>query len=89
MDCQMDSVERLNVFFVKAEVDVLPRFKLLYRLPNLFKNHYLNNLEADLAVLEEQRADWRYRILLLQLQRFDELHLGNEAFLHKQIADCA
>jgi hypothetical protein len=89
MNCQVDSVERLDVSFLKAETDVLPRIKLFHRLPNLVKYHNLNNIERDLACFEELRADWRYRILLLKFQRFDELHLCNEPFLHEEITDSA
>jgi len=74
MDHVADSVGRLDVFFMKAEAELLPRLKLLHLLSGLFVNHHLVNLEADLARLEEQRIDGRHGILL-QLRCFDELHL--------------
>ncbi len=74
MDHVADSIGRLDVIFMKAEAEVLPRFKLLHLISDLFVNHHLENLEADRARLEEQRIDERYGILL-QLRCFDEPHL--------------
>jgi len=74
MDHEADSVGRFDVFFMKAEAEVLPRFKLLHLLSDLFMNQHLETFEADLAGLEEQRIDGRYGIFL-QLRCFDELHL--------------
>ena len=63
MDHVADSFGRLDVFFMKAEAEVHPRLKLLHLLSDLFMNHPLENLEADLARLEEQRIDGRHGIL--------------------------
>jgi hypothetical protein len=49
MDDVADTVGRFDVFFMKAEALVLPLFKLLHLLSDLFVNHQLENIKADLA----------------------------------------
>jgi hypothetical protein len=83
----MDTVERPDILPEKNELERAPGAEILHRPPDLFLDHGFDDLERDLAGLEQQRPYGRMGTGHLLFQDIQELGIGENPPLDKKISD--